>query len=321
MNKTKTFLMAVILGVAGLVLVALPSRSGTKQDNKKTVITEDKNIVIVDDDGNSTVVSRDDEPVVEEQSFFSFGENGSWLGVQTEDVTADKAKQLKLSAERGVLLGEIVPDSPAAKAGLKKGDVVTEINGQRVEGAAQFHRMIREIPGGRTVQLNVWRDGRGQAINVTLGKSENHAKWMKSAPGTFAFHMPEIPPMPEMPEIEGMEHFGFAPGMHGRLGIDAENLDGQLASYFGAPEGILVRSVNPGSPAEKAGLKAGDVITSVNGEPVRSVGDLRGKLGAKNEEQKVVLSVLRNRAETKITVELPAAPEKQMHVMKQRTSI
>jgi S1-C subfamily serine protease len=144
---------------------------------------------------------------------------------------------------------------------------------------------------------------------------------MKSAPGTFAFHMPQIPPMPEMPEIEGMEHFGFAPGMHGRLGIDAENLDGQLASYFGAPEGILVRSVNPGSPAEKAGLKAGDVITSVNGEPVRSVGDLRGKLGAKNEEQKVVLSVLRNRAETKITVELPAAPEKQMHVMKQRTSI
>ena len=319
MNKAKTFLMAVTLGVAGLVLVALPSRSGTKQDDKKTVITEDKNIVITNDDEN-VLVSSDDEPGLMEQMVFPFGEGGSWLGVQTEEVTADKAKQLKLSAERGVLLGEIVPDSPAAKAGLKKGDVVTEIYGQRVEGAAQFHRMVREIPGGRTVQLNVWRDGRGQTVNVTLGKSEeNHAKWMKSAPGTFAFHMPEIPPMPE---IEGMEHFGFAVGMHGRLGIDAENLDGQLASYFGAQgEGILVRNVNPGSPAEKAGLKAGDVITSVNGEPVRSVGDLRGKIGGKNEAQKVELIVLRNRAETKISVELPAAPEKQVHVMKHRTSI
>jgi len=87
-------------------------------------------------------------------------------------VTADKAKELKLSAERGVVLGRIVPDSPAAKAGLKENDVVTEINGQRVEGAAQFRRMIHEIPAGRSIQLSVWRDGRTQAISATLGKSE-----------------------------------------------------------------------------------------------------------------------------------------------------
>src|SRR5256886_8437511 len=72
------------------------------------------------------------------------GDDGSgWLGVETHEVTADKAKELKLAAERGVVLGRIVPDSPAAKAGLKENDVVTEINGQRVEGAAQFRRMIR----------------------------------------------------------------------------------------------------------------------------------------------------------------------------------
>ena len=314
MNKTITVLLTIVLGAAGLALIALPSHSGMKQDEKKTVIAED----------NHVFVSTDDDPVMEEQFVLPFNEGGSWLGVETHEVTAEKAKELKLSAERGVVLGKIVADSPAAKAGLKEGDVVTELNGQRVEGTAQFRRMIREIPAGRAVLLNVWRNGRAQTVAVTLGKSEeNHANWIKSTPGTLAFHMPEIPAMPEVMEMPGMEHFGFAPGVHARLGIDAENLEGQLAAYFGVPEGegILVRSVNSGSPAEKAGVKAGDVITSVNGERVRSVGELREKIAAKNEAKSVELSVLRNKVETKLSVELPPAPQKQVHIMKHRTNI
>ena len=102
-----------------------------------------------------------------------FGEEGgSWLGVETREVTSDNAKELKLPGERGVVLGRIAPDSPASKSGLRENDVVTEINGQQVEGAMQFRRMIREIPAGRSVQLTVWRDGRTQKINVTLGKAE-----------------------------------------------------------------------------------------------------------------------------------------------------
>src|SRR5437879_3914343 len=181
------------------------------------------------------------------------GDDGSgWLGVETHEVTADKAKELKLAAERGVVLGRIVPDSPAAKAGLKENDVVTEINGQRVEGAAQFRRMIHEIPAGRSIQLTVWRDGRTQTISATLGKSEerHHAmkKMMAPTPGTFAFRMPEIPEIPSM-EWDGGRFLGGQP----RLGIDAEDLSGQLGAFFGAPdgEGILVRDVNSGSPAEK----------------------------------------------------------------------
>src|ERR1700740_2530835 len=81
----------------------------------------------------------------------------SWLGVELHEVTGDNAKELKLPAERGVIIGTVVPDSPAAKAGLKENDVITEINGQRVEGAAQFRRMIREIPGARSIQLTVGR--------------------------------------------------------------------------------------------------------------------------------------------------------------------
>jgi serine protease Do len=252
------------------------------------------------------------------------GDDGSsWLGVETHEVTADKAKELKLPAERGVVLGKIVPDSPAAKAGLKENDVLTEINGQRVEGAAQFRRMIHEIPAGRTIQLTVWRDGRMQTISATLGKSEQsrHAmKMMTPTPGTFAFRMPEIPEIPSM-EWNGSLLLGGQP----RLGIDAEDLSGQLGAFFGAPdgEGILVREVNSGSPAEKAGVKAGDVITSLNGERIRTVGELREKLSAKRDEKDrtVKLGMLRNKSEISLNVELPAPAPRGKRLISRRTSI
>src|SRR5215472_7497622 len=253
-------------------------------------------------------------------------EGSGWLGVELHEVTGDSAKELKLPAERGVVLGRVVPDSPAAKAGLKENDVVTEINGQRVEGAAQFRRMIHEIPAGRTVQLTLWRDGRSQTVSVTLGKAEERRHSLKmitpGAPGGFTFQMPEVPMIPPM-EWNGTLMLGAQP----RLGIDAEDLNGQLGAFFGAPdgEGILVREVNPGSAAEKAGIKAGDAIISVNGERVRTVGDLREKLAAKREakdkDQTVQLGVLRNKSEVSLTVELPAPAPRAKRLISHRTNI
>ncbi|HVH73026.1 MAG TPA: PDZ domain-containing protein, partial [Candidatus Dormibacteraeota bacterium] len=242
------------------------------------------------------------------------GDGSSWLGVELREVTSDTAKELRLPAERGVVLSSIAPDSPAAKAGLKENDVVTEINGQHIEGVAQFRRIIREIPAGRTAQITVWRDGRAQTVSVTLGKAEERRHSFKlftpgpDATGSFAFTMPKIPAIPPM-EWDGNR---FLVGGQPRLGIDAEDLSGQLGTFFGAPdgEGILVREVNPGTPAEKAGLKAGDVITSVNGERVRTVGELREKLVAKREakdkDQTVKLGIWRNKSEVSLTVVLPA---------------
>jgi S1-C subfamily serine protease len=238
-------------------------------------------------------------------------EGASWLGVEMEEVTPDAVKQLKLPAERGVVLERIVPDSPAAKAGLKDNDVVTEVNGQRVEGAAEFRRMIREIPAGRTAQLTIWRDGRAQTISVTLGKSEQRRpEWFGTNPGTFAFRMPETRILRNLPDMDW--GFDMLPNSRPRLGIDVEDLGSQLGAYFGVPdgEGVLVRGVNPGSPAEKAGVKAGDVITSIDGARIRSVDDLREKLAEKHDDKTTKLGILRNKSETSVTVELPAPAPK-----------
>ena len=262
----------------------------------------------------------------DENAMVLLGDEGaSWLGVESQEISAEKAKELKLPAERGVLLERIVPDSPAAKAGLKDSDVITEINGQRVEGATQFRRMIHEIPAGRTVQLTVWRDGHAQSISVTLGKSEERGNmWFKTAPRAFSFELPKI----EMPEVAPMPDmdwggYGVLAGARPRLGIDAEDLSGQFGAYFGAPdgEGVLVREVNSGSPAEKAGVKSGDVITSLNGERVRSLGDLREKLAGKREEKTVKVGVLRNKNPMTITVELPPPPSKTPRAISRRTNI
>src|ERR1700688_3052674 len=151
------------------------------------------------------------EPQVRDFNVMFGEEGGSWLGVETREVTSNNAKELKLPGERGVVLGRIAPDSPASKSGLRENDVVTEINGQQVEGAMQFRRMIREIPAGRSVQLTVWRDGHTQKINVTLGKAEELTRSMTRVPpgmpGAFGFRVPEQPEMPDMPkvaEIPGM---------------------------------------------------------------------------------------------------------------------
>jgi serine protease Do len=256
----------------------------------------------------------------------------SWLGVETREVNADKVKELKLPAERGVIVGRVAPDSPASKAGLKENDVITEVNGQRVEGSAQFSRMIHEIPSGRTIQLTVWRDGQAQTLSATLGEAEQmHRGWMNTEPGSFAFAMPDVDlqdlpqveALPELPRIDLDGQMLMLPGAHPRLGIDAEDLSGQLGTYFGAPEGegILVRNVNPDSPAQKGGLKAGDVITTFNGERIRSLGDLREKLAGKLDDKSVKLGVLRNKSSLTLTVEVPAPKTKTLHRLSRSTNI
>ena len=329
----KNLLLAGGVAALGVGLIALPSVSKSMQDAPQTgpgaaprSAPAPPNVVThmrIMHTPQGVAIAGGPEMEGDENLAFAFDdEGGSWLGVGTQEVTAEKAKELKLSAERGVVVGKVLEDSPAAKAGLKDGDVITEINGQRVEGTVQFRRMIHETPAGRALQLTISRDGHSQTIHATLGKmQESRKQWMSAMPQAFQFQMPEVTPMPGMPNLE-WDNGNFLAGGP-RLGIDAEDISGQLGSYFGAPdgEGILVRDVNPGSAAENAGVKAGDVITSLNGERIHGVAELRSKLSAAGEGKTAKLGILRNKNSLTLDVEVPATKNKKVRKMEMRTKI
>src|SRR5215471_14826358 len=313
------------LGALSIALVALPGSSRqTKEPCEET--SAEQNAALhklhkqvleqVNQEGNPKVqVFNDDSDDDDLQVFVS---SGGWLGVGVSEVTAAKAKELKLPDERGAVLGRIVPESPAAKAGLKQNDVVTEINGQRVEGSEQFRRMIHEIPAGRTANLTVWRDGRSQNIKVTVGKPESgNWKTLSKVPKSFSFTMPDLPNMPDLSGLDRLRTFQMVSPGHPLLGIDAESLEGDFGHYFGAPggEGVLVRGVFANSPASKAGLKVGDVITSLDGERIRSASELREKLLTKQKEKSLKLGILRNKSEMTLSVELPQLEENEEPVL------
>ncbi|HEV2490037.1 MAG TPA: PDZ domain-containing protein [Candidatus Acidoferrales bacterium] len=230
------------------------------------------------------------------------GDDTGWLGVEIGEVTADEAKDMKLPETRGVLVSDVVAESPAAKAGLKAKDVVLEYDGTPVEGTVQFRRLVRETPPGRTVNLTVMRDGHETKVSVQMGDSARNIESrlrmvMPSRPFNFKFTMPEL-------------MLGRTP----TLGIEAEDLSGQLGEFFHVPggEGVLVREVNADTPAAKAGLKAGDVITKVDSNAVKSLGELRDQLRGKRDQKSVTLTIIREGAEKSISVgiEPPPAPHR-----------
>jgi serine protease Do len=220
---------------------------------------------------------------------------GSFLGVAVIEVTAERAKALKLGEERGVEVTKVDDDSPAAKAGLKVGDVVLEYQGQRVEGTEQFIRMVRETPSGRNVKLAVSRNGAVQTLMATVAARKVKA-W---GPEQFHVQIPEIPPM-HMPDVPN----AFLSWRSGMLGVEAESLSPQLADFFGVKEGVLIRSVGKGTPAEKAGLKAGDVIQKVDDAKVTSPMEITQAIRSLDGKRNVQLSVVRERKEIAVPVTL-----------------
>jgi len=236
--------------------------------------------------------------------------------VEIGEVTAEKAKDLRLSSVRGVIVDDVEPDSPAAKAGVKEQDVITQYDGQPVEGTVQFRRLVRETPPGRTITLAISRGGSTQNISVELGdRSAYFEKKMKGKMRDFgeaySFSAPNFNvEMPDMPDI--------IDARTPILGINAEDLTGQLGSYFGAPNdaGILVREVRSGTPAEKAGLKAGDVIVKLEGKQVRTLAELRAQLRDKSDQASVNMGVLRKGSQITITVPVEKPrPTEQMHTV------
>ena len=234
---------------------------------------------------------------------------GSQLGVMVSDVDPK-------AAASGAQIDEVNDDSPAQKAGIRSGDVIVEYDGERVRSARQLTRLVQETPDGRTVKIGLLRDGKRQTVDATPENSAVHLDFgpeinqaMREAERglrEFNFNMPDLEwrldrdrGNREPRRFEYRLPGGMLPlinGARGRLGVTVQSLTPELEEYFGAKTGgALVSSVANESAAAKAGVKAGDVITSVNGRAVEDPGDLARELGVANGETTIVL--LRDRKE------------------------
>jgi serine protease Do len=232
---------------------------------------------------------------------------GSYLGVDTRDVTADRLSELKLKEEHGVEVTLVDQDAPAGKAGLKEHDVILSLNGSQVESVEQLRRMIHEIPPGRSVTLGIIRDGQSMTLKAQL--ADRKRTFASARPGkAFTFAMPAMPAMPALPAMPEMDVPVSIVVVHSSAhsGLMVENLTPQLGDFFGAKngQGVLVRSVEKGSRAEKAGFRAGDVIVKVNGEHISDSGDFtRAVHGRKNSA--LTVSIVREKKEQNLTLTLP----------------
>jgi serine protease Do len=243
---------------------------------------------------------------------------GSQIGASIRDVDEDDAKGARLAAQTGVVIEDVTEDSPAAKAGLKKGDVVVEFDGERVRSVRQFTRLVQETPAGRKTATSVMRDG--QKVNLTVEPRESNGfdvfGSLDSARvlGDFGrdvnrdFNLaiptparparpgvPAPPAPPAAPMFPDVESFVWRSGNGNGLGISAGDLSDQLASYFGTKDGVLVTSVTDNSAAAKAGVKAGDVITSFNGTEVTTPSDLRRRVQRLQDGDEFTVGVVRDR--------------------------
>jgi serine protease Do len=231
----------------------------------------------------------------------------SYLGVDIADVTADRVTTLKLSEERGVEVTMVDQDAPAGKAGIKEHDVILRMNGTAVESKSQLQRMIRETPPGRVVELGLSRDGQPLTIKVQLADRRSEFPHLSKF-NDKDFHI-EIPPIPnidvDIPNIGVVYVHSSA-----RSGMMVENLTPQLGEFFGAKSGngVLVRSVEKGSRAEKAGMRAGDVITRVGDQPVHDTSDFTHALHS-HSSGSVNVIVIRDRREQTLTLTLPPRKE------------
>ena len=241
----------------------------------------------------------------DDRKFTFFLQGGTFLGVHAEDVTKENMGTYGMRDVRGVGVSEIMKDSPAEKAGLRKGDVILGFNGESVTSARKLHRLVSESSADQNVRLTISRGGSEQEVTATLSKRQGTGMLNAKIRDDIKQKMEMF--KKDFPKIKGGDGtWVFNTGSYRRIGIATQTLTKQLADYFGVSEGILVTSVTDNSPAAKAGLKAGDVITAVDGEKVASPGDISRTIG-KKQDGPVTLTVVRDR-NTRSVIVTPEKP-------------
>lgn len=225
---------------------------------------------------------------------FVFRPDRSEIGVAVREADGADAQS------GGVVVAVVEHDSPAEKAGVKQGDIIVSFGGERVRSVRQFSRLVQETAPGRPVTASILREGK--PIDIRLTPSEDRrADWLvdgdrlRDRLGEFS---------------DRVRAFGFdAEPSRPQLGVTVQELTPQLAAYFGSPQGVLVSAVTDASPAARGGLKAGDVIASFNGNPVRSRIDLMRAVGdaSSRNEADVSIGIVRDKKESSLKVRLEPA--------------
>ena len=221
---------------------------------------------------------------------FEVAGRGARIGVTVAEIEGDDAKQPKA----GVVVESVTPGSPAEKAGIKAGDTITEFDGERVRSVIQFSRLVQETPVGRSVAAALSRGGQRVTVNVTpesRSLSDDFSMRLLDLPR--AARITPTPTPPAAPLALSPRLSVFSRG--GRLGVTIESLDDQLAEYFGVKEGVLVKSVTADSVAQKAGLKAGDVITAINGSKVYEMSDVSRLMNRVEGDGSFTVDVMRDK--------------------------
>lgn len=238
---------------------------------------------------------------------FSLFTDGGYLGVYAENISRENMARYHLSSPRGVGVTRVVPGSPAEKAGIRKDDVILRLDGENITSVRKLNRLVAEIAPDQSVKVAVSRGGAEQEVTATIAKRDNSTMaqdyfkvqprvWKNPKNFDFKWDFP-------LGEKFGFDfgHDGdltFMLGNSRRIGVSTMQLNQQLAEYFGIAggKGVLVTAVTADSPAAKAGVKAGDVITAIDGEAVDSPGDLARAINRKKDGA-VTLTVIRNKSQ------------------------
>src|SRR6185369_12803842 len=252
-----------------------------------------------------------DEP--SDQTFSFFIDGGSFLGVYAENINRENMGRYHMSQVRGVGVTQVVKDSPAEKAGLRKDDVILRIDGENVSSVRKLNRLVSELAPDQSVRVSFSRGGAEQEVTATVTKRLNQSfagDLLRGDPKMWKFEGPDMKSF----KWEGVPfgrgdlfgndgNFSFALGNTRRIGVSTMELTKQLADYFGitSGKGVLVTSVTDDGPAAKAGVRAGDVITAIEGEEVDSPGDLSRVMNRKKEGD-VTLTIIRNKSQQTIRV-------------------
>ncbi len=248
-----------------------------------------------------------------------------WLGISIQELDSKIRAKLDIASDiQGILITEIYDDSPAEEAGLQKHDIIVSIDGEEGKDLSDFVRLIKANDPGADVEIQIYRDGKMKTVGATLGKRENTFIW-RGLEGLEGLRGLEA--LEGLEGLKALEHIvipqidiGMSSwGRRGRLGVYIEDVSGDLAEYFEIPggEGVLVEGIVEDSPAEAAGIKAGDIIYKVEGKAICCTEELVEAIAKMETDEETPIVLIRKGSEVVVqTVVAESEYDKAMQAYK-----